>query len=188
MNSPQERSTGYETTQDDATAATSARTGTSAPRQASSPAGTGYRQSSTASYAGTGRPSGAATTGVYLAGILMVLVGLLDFFAGLAAIIRSGFYTAQVNYAFRYTIHGWGWITLIAGVIVFAVGVCLLLGQAWARVVGIVLVVLSAIANFVYLPYYPVWAIVVIAIDVFILWALTSGWHRSVQGEMSDMS
>jgi len=51
-----------------------------------------------------------------------------------------------------------------------------------------VLVVLSAIANFVYLPYYPVWAIVVIAIDVFILWALTSGWHRSVQGEMSDMS
>jgi len=187
MNSPQERSTAYGTTQDETSAAASTRTAASAPQQASSSAETGYRQSSTAGNAGAGRHSAAATTGVYLAGVLMILVGLLDFFAGLAAIVRSGFYRAQPDYAFRYTVHGWGWITLIAGVVVLAVGACLLLGQTWARVVGIVLVVLSAIANFVYLPYYPVWAIVVIAIDVFILWALTSGWRRSTVAETREM-
>ena len=62
----------------------------------------------------------------------------------------------------------------------FAAGVCLLLGMTWARVVGIVLAVISGIANFLFLPYYPLWAIVVIALDVFIIWALASGARRPV--------
>jgi len=76
--------------------------------------------------------------------------------------------------------HNRGWTHLILGAVVFAAGVCLLLGMTCARVVGIVLAVISGIANFLFLPYYPLWAIVVIAIDVFIIWALASGTRRTV--------
>ena len=186
MNSPQERSTGYGTTQGESSAASGVPTAASAPGPAAGTMGSGRsQQASTAAYAGPGRHSAAAATGIYLAGILMILGGLLDFFAGLAAIVRSGFYHAQPHYAFQYSIHGWGWITLIVGVVVLAVGACLLLGQTWARVVGDALVLISAVANFVYLPYYPVWAIVVIGVDVFVLWALTAGWRRSDMAEMT---
>jgi len=65
-----------------------------------------------------------------------------------------------------------GWIHLILGVVVFAAGVGLPAGQTWARVVGVVLAVISAVENFLFLPYYPFWAIFVIAVDLMIIWAL----------------
>jgi hypothetical protein len=63
-----------------------------------------------------------------------------------------------------------GWIHLILGIIVFVAGVGLLAGQTWARVVGVVLAVISAVENFLFLPYYPFWAILVIAVDMMIIW------------------
>jgi hypothetical protein len=60
------------------------------------------------------------------------------------------------------------------GLVVAFAGWGLLSGRTWARVVGITLAVLSAIANFLFLPYYPFWALTVIALDVFVIWALAA--------------
>jgi hypothetical protein len=128
---------------------------------------------------GYGESGGAAQTGfTVLAASLMILAGLWSFLEGLIGIIHKSFYAAQPNYTYAYSIHGWGWVHLALGIALFAAGACVLLGQTWAKVVGIVLAVFSAIANFMFLPYYPVWSIVVIAIDLFIIWALATGIGR----------
>jgi hypothetical protein len=76
------------------------------------------------------------------------------------------------NYAFSLSATGWGVVHMIIGALVFIVGAALLTGNKWARWAGVALAACSAIANFVFLPYYPVWAIVVIALDIFVIWAL----------------
>jgi hypothetical protein len=118
------------------------------------------------------RPSGLAVGFTIVAAVFMMVSGLLAFFEGLAAIIRGSFFVVSPNYAFNLSVTGWGVIHLILGVLVFAAGAALFADKTWARVVGVVLASFSAIANFVFLPYYPVWAIVMIAIDMFIIWAL----------------
>jgi hypothetical protein len=120
----------------------------------------------------SGSGSVAATGFTALAGVLMVLSGLWSFFEGLAAVIRGGFFVVLPNYAYNVSVTGWGWTHLILGVVVFAAGACLFLDMTWARVVGIILAAISAVLNFLYIPYYPVWSIVLIALDVFVIWAL----------------
>ena len=122
------------------------------------------------------RAAAAGFTG--LAATLMILSGLWSFFVGITGILKGAFYVAVPNYTVSWSSHGWGWTHLILGAVVFAAGVCLLLGMMWARVVGVVLAVLSALANFMFLPHYPLWSIIVIAIDLFIIWALTTGSRR----------
>ena len=68
----------------------------------------------------------------------------------------------------------WGWIQLLLGLLVLFAGFAVLAGQTWGRVVGITLAVLSALANFAFLPYYPFWAMTVIAVDIFVIWALAA--------------
>ncbi|MFB6717673.1 MULTISPECIES: hypothetical protein [unclassified Streptomyces] len=106
------------------------------------------------------------------AGILMIFGGAMAIFEGIAAIGRDRVFLATHNYMFRFSLTGWGWIHLILGIVILLAGCALFTGAAWARVVGIVLAGLGALANFVWLPFYPLWSIVLIAINVFILWAL----------------
>lgn len=117
-------------------------------------------------------PSGLALGFTIVAAAFMMVSGILAFFEGLAAIIRGSFFVVLPNYAFNLSATGWGIIHLILGVFVFAAGAALFADKLWARITGVVLASFSAIANFVFLPYYPVWAIVMIAIDMFIIWAL----------------
>jgi len=133
-----------------------------------------------ASYEETERWEGrgaAAAVGQGLAGVLLILSGLVTFFYGIFEVIRGSFFTSLPNYAFYFSVRGRGITELVIGAVLFAVGVCLLLGMAWARWVAVALAVLSAIFNFMFLPYYPLWSIVIIALDVFIIWALLH--HRS---------
>jgi hypothetical protein len=119
--------------------------------------------------------SSMAETGfVILAAALMMLDGLWSFFVGLIAIIKQSFYVSLPNYTFQFSVHGWGWVHLILGALIFAAGACVLLGQTWAKLLGIVLAVFSGLASFLFLPYYPFWSIIVIAMDVFIVWALAT--------------
>jgi hypothetical protein len=108
----------------------------------------------------------------------MMIGGLFDFFEGLAALIRGQFFVVLPNYAFSVSVTGWGWLHLITGAVVFAVGAALLTDHLWARIAGVVVASLSAIMNFVMLPYYPVWGFVIIALDIFIVWALLSPRRR----------
>ncbi len=126
-----------------------------------------------------GDGGGVAATGfTWLAATLMVIGGLLGFFTGLEAVAKGSFYLVSNNYLYNINITGWGWIHIVIGALVFLAGVALFARQNWARVVGIVLATISAVMNFLFIPRYPLWAIVIIALDVVIIWALTAGWRR----------
>jgi hypothetical protein len=116
-----------------------------------------------------------ATGGSLLASVLMIFSGLVTVFVGITGMIRGAFFPTVPNYTFYFSVYGRGLTDLIIGAVILAAGVCLLMGMTWARVVGVVLAVISGIANFLFLPYAPLWSIVVIALSIFIIWALTTG-------------
>jgi hypothetical protein len=76
------------------------------------------------------------------------------------------------KWVFAFDLTTWGWIHLVVGLIVALAGYFVLTGAVWARTVGVIMAVLSALLNFVWLPYYPVYSVVVIALDVLVIWAL----------------
>jgi hypothetical protein len=118
--------------------------------------------------------SGWAVGFAAFAGAMMLLIGIFQAFAGLAAIFNDGFIVRRPNYTFDISITGWGWIHLIIGIIVALAGFAVFSGATWARAVGITIALLSAIANFFFIPIYPVWAVLIIALDVVVIWALAS--------------
>jgi hypothetical protein len=118
--------------------------------------------------------SGWASGFVLFAALMMIMAGIWQGLAGLIALFENEFYVATRNYLFEFDATTWGWIHLLVGVIVGLAGLGLLAGQTWARVVGITLAVLSAIANFLFIPYYPFWSMLIIAVDIFVIWALAA--------------
>src|SRR5215218_6327721 len=119
-------------------------------------------------------PSGAAVGFILFAAIMMIMAGVFQAISGLVGIFENEFYVATRNYLFQFDATTWGWIHLVVGLIVAFAGWGLLSGRTWARVVGITLAALSATANFLFIPYYPVWSLLIIAVDVFVIWALTA--------------
>ncbi|MEU4030191.1 hypothetical protein ACIA71_01375 [Streptomyces anulatus] len=113
-----------------------------------------------------------AAGGTVFAGVLLFVDGILGVLKGIAGIASDDVYTRINDYVFKFSVTSWGWIHLILGVILILVGLGILKGATWARGAGVVLASLNLIANFMWLPYTPVWAIVTIAIDVFVIWAL----------------
>ncbi|MGW6285316.1 DUF7144 family membrane protein [Streptomyces sp. NPDC055107] len=113
-----------------------------------------------------------AAGGTVFAGVLLFVDGILGVLKGIAGIASNDVYTRINDYVFKFSVTSWGWIHLILGVILILVGWGILKGASWARAAGVVLASLNLIANFMWLPYTPVWAIVTIAIDVFVIWAL----------------
>jgi hypothetical protein len=107
------------------------------------------------------------------AGIMLGMTGVFHAMAGLVALFDDTFYVAVEGWIFEFDITAWGWIHLIFGIIVVMAGVGIFSGNVLARSLGVAAASLSAIANFAWLPYYPVWSIVMIAIDVAVIWALT---------------
>ena len=122
--------------------------------------------------AATTEHRGAVITGTALAGTLMLLGGLWMVAIAIVALYRGAVFTAAPAYTFRFNIIGWGWLELGLGVLLFAAGTCVFLAMPWARYVGAFFAALSAIANFVFIPYQPAWSILMIALDAFIIWAL----------------
>ena len=106
------------------------------------------------------------------AGFMMILIGGFHAIQGLAAVIEDRFFAVTPNYIFEFDVTTWGWIHLIAGIIVAIAGFAVFRGAVWARAVGVTVAFISAIANFAWLPYSPVWSIVVITVDVLVIYAL----------------
>jgi hypothetical protein len=118
-------------------------------------------------------PSGWALGGVVFAASVLTMVGLFQVIAGLVAIFDDEFFVVARNYTFDLDTTAWGWIHLLLGILLVATGFGLFSRQAWAGVTAIVLAMLTAVENFFFIPFYPFWSILVIALAVWVIWALT---------------
>lgn len=118
--------------------------------------------------------STAAVGFTVFAGTMMIVIGVLHAIQGLVALADDTFYVVGQEWVFSLDVTTWGWAHLILGVVVALAGFFVFQGSVWARAIGVIVAALSAIVNFAWLPYYPVWGIVVIALDIFVIWALTA--------------
>jgi hypothetical protein len=119
------------------------------------------------------KPSGWAIGWTAFAGIMMIMMGIWWAISGLVAIFNDEFYVVTQNWIFQFDVTTWGWIHLILGIVILASGFGLFSGAVWARIVGVIIAVVSGLIAFAWLPYYPIWAIIFIVISVGVIWALT---------------
>lgn len=116
-----------------------------------------------------------ASGGVVFAATTLVMVGVWQAIMGIAAIANDELFVIGRDYTYEIDTTVWGWIHLILGVLALVAGFYLFANAPlWARAVGIGIAALSAINQFIFLPYYPLWALTVIALDVFVIWSLAT--------------
>ena len=118
--------------------------------------------------------SGWAVGFILFAAIMMIMVGVFQAIQGLVALFENEFYVQTRNYLFKFDATTWGWTHLLLGLLVAFAGWGLFSGRTWARTVAIILAVLSAIANFAFIPYYPFWSLLIITLDIFVIWAVAA--------------
>ncbi|WP_109523383.1 MULTISPECIES: DUF7144 family membrane protein [Nocardia] len=106
--------------------------------------------------------------------ILLFTAAMLSFFEGLSALLDDEFYGAGVEYIYKFDATSWGWIHIALGAVLALCSIGLLTGTMWGRYAAICLAVLSIIMNFLALPRYPAWSILVIAIDIVVVWAIAA--------------
>jgi hypothetical protein len=114
------------------------------------------------------------------AGVMLIIGGGFQAIQALAAIVHDQYIVVLPNYIYAFDLTAWGWIHLLIGVGLAVTGIFVLRGQTWARVVGMVLAGISALLNFFWLPQVPLWALLLIAIDILVIWALAS-WRPVTQ-------
>ena len=119
-------------------------------------------------------PNNTAVGLTVFAGVMMIMLGVFQAIQGVVALFNDTFYAAGQKWVFQFDITTWGWIHLIVGALVAVAGFFVFRGAVWARAVGIGIAAISAVLNFMWLPYYPLWAILIIALDVFVIWALAA--------------
>ncbi len=107
------------------------------------------------------------------AGIMMWMLGGWWIISGIVAIANDDFYVVTQEWIFQFSSTTWGWTHLILGVVVLLAGFFLFAGAVWARTVGVILAGISSLVAFAWLPYYPVYAILMVTFSVFTIWALT---------------
>ena len=112
---------------------------------------------------------------VLFGGIMLLMMGGFQIIEGLVALFKDDYYLVTRNglvVNIDYT--AWGWTHLLIGLVAAATGIGVLLGQTWARVVGIVIAVISALVNITFLAAYPIWSTIIIATDVLVIYALAA--------------
>jgi len=129
----------------------------------------------TSGAAAQGRQSSPWATGFAMfAAILMIIAGLWGIIVGISAILNDKVFVTTQGYVYEFDITVWGWLHLIIGILVGGAGIGIIQGATWGRAVGIAVASLSLLANFLFIPHYPVWSIAIIALDVLIIWALVT--------------
>jgi hypothetical protein len=111
---------------------------------------------------------------ISFAGVMMVLLGIFHVIQGLVAVFEDDYFlVGSSGLAVSVDFTAWGWVHIIGGIIVAGGGIALFTGQIWARIIGVVLAMVSAIVNISFLAAYPIWSVTMIAVDVLVIWALT---------------
>ncbi|MDT3395209.1 hypothetical protein RKE29_00830 [Streptomyces sp. B1866] len=106
------------------------------------------------------------------AAVMLIVAGALDILRGVMAVLKDDIYVTTPHYAVEFDLAGWGWVHVALGILAVLVGLGLFRLSLWARVAGVAAAALLMVANFLSLPYYPVWSIVLIALYAFVIWAL----------------
>jgi hypothetical protein len=106
------------------------------------------------------------------AGVMLLIMGAIQVLQGIAAIAADEVFVTGIKYAYKLDVTAWGWIHTVIGAIAVAAAFGIFADKIWAYVVGIAIACLAALANFAFLPYYPLWSIVVIAFSVVAIWAM----------------
>ncbi|MVO86470.1 hypothetical protein GPA10_17305 [Streptomyces sp. p1417] len=106
------------------------------------------------------------------AGVLMLVNGVLGVLAGIAGIAEDDVYARLGDYVYKFNLTTWGWIHLVLGLLIAVTGWGILKGAEWARGAGVALAALGMVAQFLWLPYTPLWALVSLALGAFVIWAL----------------
>jgi hypothetical protein len=127
----------------------------------------------------TGARSSAWGGWISFAGWLMILIGFLDLFEGLIAVIRGQYYVLTANQIIVFDVRAWGWVTLLWGIVVAIAGFSLIVGSRWARWFAIIVGSLTFIEQlgFVGSAQYPLWALTVLVLTGVVLYALIVHWN-----------
>ena len=118
---------------------------------------------------------------ILFAAVMMMMAGVFQMLAGLVAVFEDEFFVTTPNYVFQFDATTWGWIHLVVGAVVALAGFGVMRGNLAARILGIALAALSAVTNFMFIPYYPFWSIAIIALDIFIIWAHAAHGHAAAE-------
>ncbi|MFJ9648824.1 DUF7144 family membrane protein [Streptomyces sp. NPDC004244] len=130
-------------------------------------------------------PTHAPVSGMTtMAAALMIFGGAMAVFEGISAIATDSLFVSTRHYVFEFDLTGWGWIHLILGIVLVFAGFAVISGALWARYFGVAIAGLGAIANFLWLPYYPLWALVLIGVNILVIWALCMGMHREADEDL----
>ncbi|MEU7631361.1 hypothetical protein AB0C34_15430 [Nocardia sp. NPDC049220] len=108
------------------------------------------------------------------AAIVLMTVGVLSIFEGVSAVAQDDMFVVGPSYVYQFDTTSWGWIHIVLGALLVVAALGLMTGATWARVVAICVAALSIIGNFMWLPYYPAWSILVIALNVVAIWAIAT--------------
>ncbi|PZT95512.1 MAG: hypothetical protein DI630_24190 [Gordonia sp. (in: high G+C Gram-positive bacteria)] len=117
---------------------------------------------------------GLAGGTTFAAAVLLGTGSILAILQGIAALVDDEFFVVGTQYTYEFDITAWGWIHLIVGILGVLVAFGMMTGAGWARATAVVLAALSIIVNFLWLPYYPLWSILIIALDLIVIWAVTT--------------
>jgi len=115
-----------------------------------------------------GRPAGP----LRYFGVPLILSGVLSILQGIAGIAEDRLYGVPRHYEYRFDLTSWGWIHLVVGVALVLVGVGVLRAMGWGRAAGVTTAAISLVTQFMFIPYYPLWSISVMTLDLIILWGL----------------
>ena len=108
------------------------------------------------------------------AGVMLATLGGLQILQGLAAVLKDDVFVRGIDYTYKFDVTTWGWIHMLIGVIGVAVGLGILYRQVWATVGGLAIAVVSALSQFMFMPYYPFWSMLLIFMDIVVIWALAT--------------
>ena len=119
-------------------------------------------------------PSGWAIGWSLFAAVMLITVGCFQVIAGIAAVAEDELYVKGADYVLQMDVTTWGWVHLLLGAILILSGLGIMTGNVLARTIGVIVAAFSMIANFAFIPWYPVWSIAMIAVDIAVIWALTA--------------
>lgn len=110
---------------------------------------------------------------VVFASFMMIMIGFFQAIVGLTAIFKDAFYVAVPNALITVDVTTWGWVHLLLSILVIFAGYAVMDGKVWGRTIGVLLALGGAVVNLAYIPYYPIWSILLVVVNVVVIYALT---------------